>query len=219
MTVSNVTSTTALDATAAAAASVSTSKTRSDFLKLLVTQLQNQDPTAPMDNAQMTSQIAQLNTVDGINSLNTTLQAMAANLQSSQTLQASSLLGHQVLVASSATQLAQGQAAMAVDLAQAADAMTVTITDSAGKVVRTLNLGPQAAGVQNFSWNGSTDAGSSAADGSYSFAVKATRATQPVSATTLAAGTVNSVSIGSSGLSLSVSGLGSVAMADIKQIS
>ncbi len=219
MTVTNVSNSTAASAAAATASSTqSVSDAQANFLKLLVTQMQNQDPMNPMDNAQMTSQIAQLNTVSGINQLNTTVQSLAAAMQSSQALQASSLLGRDVLVAGSNLQLAQGQASMGVDFAQAADAVTVTVKDSAGQVVRTLSAGAQAAGLQAISWNGTTDAGGTAADGSYSFEVQAVRNGQAVNTTPLVAGRVDSVSLAGTGLSLNLPGLGRFALSDVKQV-
>ena len=219
MTVSSVSNTGASAAAASTAASTqSVSDAQANFLKLLVTQMQNQDPMNPMDNAQMTSQIAQLNTVSGINQLNSTVQSLASSLQASQALQAAGLLGREVLLAGSRVQLAQGQAAMAMELDKAADTVTVTIKDSAGKVVRTLSAGAQPAGAQNIFWDGMTDAGGSAADGNYSFEIQALRNGQSVSATALAAGRVDSVSMAASGLTLSVAGLGNVALSDVRQV-
>ena len=218
MTVSNVSNSTSAAASSTAASNQSVSEAQTNFLKLLVTQMKNQDPMNPMDNAQMTSQIAQLNTVSGINQLNTTVQSLASTLQASQALQASSLLGRNVLVAGDRVQLLQGQAVMAMDLARDADTVSVTIKDSAGKVVRTLPGGAQPAGAQNIFWDGATDAGASAADGNYSFEIQALHNGQPVTTTALSAGRVDSVSMAASGLTLSVAGLGNVALADVKQV-
>lgn len=219
MSVSTVSNTGVSAAAASTASSTqSVNEAQANFLKLLVTQMQNQDPMNPMDNAQMTSQIAQLNTVSGINQLNATVQSLASTLQASQALQASSLLGRDVLVAGSSFKLSQGQAAMAMDLDKAADTVTVTIRDGAGKVVRTLSAGAQPAGAQNILWDGSTDGAGSAADGNYRFEIQALRNGQAVTATTLAAGRVDSVAMAASGLTLSVAGLGNVALADVKQV-
>ena len=68
------------------------------FLKLLVAQLNNQDPMNPLDNAQMTSQIAQINTVTGIEQLNSTVKGMVSQFASQQLLQGSAMVGRQVLV-------------------------------------------------------------------------------------------------------------------------
>jgi len=70
----------------------------SNFLTLLVAQLKNQDPTNPMDNAQLTSQLAQINTVSGIEKLNTTLGSISGQINSNQSVQATALIGHGVMV-------------------------------------------------------------------------------------------------------------------------
>ncbi|MDB5756306.1 MAG: flagellar biosynthesis protein FlgD, partial [Massilia sp.] len=120
------------------------------FMTLLVTQLKNQDPLNPLDNAQITSQLAQLSTVTGINQLNTTLTSLQGSYQSSETLQATSMIGHGVLVDGNFVQLQGGQAIMGVQLATAADDVQVTVTDSSGKAVQTIDLGANAAGTIPF---------------------------------------------------------------------
>ena len=119
----------------------STSKTtdaQSNFLKLLTEQLKNQDPLSPMDNAQMTSQLAQISTVDGIEKLNTTLTAMLSGSQSSEAVQAAALVGKGVMVGGSSLTLAGSKAYGGFELASAADKVTVTIKDSNGLEVRKL---------------------------------------------------------------------------------
>jgi flagellar basal-body rod modification protein FlgD len=98
----------------------STSKTtdaQSNFLKLLTEQLKNQDPLSPMDNAQMTSQLAQISTVDGIEKLNTTLTAMLSGSQSSEAVQAAALVGKGVMVEGSSLTLAGSKAYGGFELA------------------------------------------------------------------------------------------------------
>ena len=88
MAINSVTTTpTTTTAAASVAPAAQTDEAQSRFMKLLVAQMQNQDPLNPMDNAQMTSQIAQLQTVSGINQLNTTVQSLLSNYQSVQQLQ------------------------------------------------------------------------------------------------------------------------------------
>ncbi len=106
--VQGTTSATAAAATAAASTS-QTAATQDRFLKLLVTQLQNQDPLNPMDNAAVTSQMAQLSTVNGIDQLNATVQALSASMATSQSLQATSMIGHAALVPGSQIAMAGGQ--------------------------------------------------------------------------------------------------------------
>ena len=90
-------------------------------MTLLVTQLKNQDPMNPLDNAQLTSQLAQLSTVTGVNKLNTTLESLKASYQSSESLQAANMIGHGVLVEGNYVKLPGGNGILGVDLASAAD--------------------------------------------------------------------------------------------------
>src|SRR4051812_28080749 len=99
------------------------------FMTLLVTQMKNQDPLNPMDNAQVTSQLAQLSTVTGIDKLNSTVEALKGSYQTSQTLQATSMIGHGVLVPGSATTLVEGKALMGIEMSSPADKVQVTIRD------------------------------------------------------------------------------------------
>lgn len=189
------------------------------FLKLLVTQMKNQDPLNPMDNAQVTSQMAQISTVSGIDKLNTTLQNMAASFSANQSLQAASMIGHSVLVPGSAVQLVNGKAIAGVDLPQSVDQLTVTIRNAAGAIVHSMDLGPKPGGIAAFAWDGTTDNGSAAAaDGTYSFSVSALQGGKKIDASTLALGQVNSVSPGKDGMLLDVGGLGIIGLADVKKI-
>ncbi len=188
------------------------------FLKLLVAQMNNQDPLNPMDSAQMTSQLAQLNTVQGIQKLSTQLDSLLGDVNTSQSLQASSLVGHNVLVPGSTLDLANGQAVAGFNLSADADDVQVAIKDSTGKVIHTADLGSQSSGIENFVWDGSTDSGSPAAAGAYTFAVTATSGGKAVTADTLSIGDVSSVTPGSNGGSVFVNGIGTVSMTQVKQI-
>lgn len=189
------------------------------FMTLLVTQMKNQDPLNPMDNAQVTSQLAQLSTVTGIDKLNTTLEGLMGSYQSSQSLQAASMIGHGVLTAGSNLTLAGGQSILGVELAEPADTVRVNIKDASGKTVRTMDLGSKDAGTLPLSWNGISDSGSAAADGQYTIDVAATRGGQKISgATALAFGNVASVSTGAQGVKLNVPGIGAVSLTDVRQI-
>src|SRR5690606_31412781 len=147
------------------------------FLTLLITQLQNQDPLNPMDNAQITSQMAQLSTVHGIGQLNDTLLSLAGQIDMSQSMQAAGLIGKGVLVPGSKVALGgQGASRQAtpfgVDVVSAAEQLAVTIHDGAGSVVRKLEFGPQPVGVVSLQWNGKADGGVDLPDGAY--AIQAT---------------------------------------------
>jgi flagellar basal-body rod modification protein FlgD len=194
-----------------------------DFLTLMLAQLQNQDPTSPVDSNEFLSQLASLSEVQGINQLNTSFTALSNSLVSSQALQASSLLGHQAMVASSTASLssAGGTISGAVSVPQTSSQVVLNIKNSAGVLVQSINLGAQSAGLADFSWNGQTSSGSAAPAGTYTLSAQVSGVSGGTAITTLVSGTVNSVTMGSgsSGLTLNVAGLGSVPFSSVQQIS
>jgi flagellar basal-body rod modification protein FlgD len=194
------------------------SEVENRFLTLLTTQLQNQDPLNPMDNVELTSQIAQISTVSGIEKLNTTLQTLLSENQDSQTTLAASLLGQAVMVPGNALALSSGAAVGAFELATDADDVAVTITDSNGIAVRTLSLGSLGAGLHDFAWDGTTDDGSTAADGNYTISVAATSGSDKVTTTALTLGEVRSVISDGSGFMLDIGSLGTFTLDDVRQI-
>ncbi|HEY5308256.1 MAG TPA: flagellar hook assembly protein FlgD [Casimicrobiaceae bacterium] len=202
---------------AATGANASAADIENRFLTLLVSQLKNQDPLNPMDNAQLTTQLAQISTVSGIDKLNATMSSLATSLGASQYLQAGSLVGHDVLVAGSKLALAKGAAQGGFNLAQSADAVTITIKSASGAVVRTETLGALPAGVGAFTWDGQTDAGSAAVDGTYSFTVTATAGTGNVTADALMSGRVLGVIAGANGGATQVQ-VGSLGRFDLSQV-
>lgn len=182
-------------ATARAGGLTSAAEQEDRFMKLLVAQMKNQDPLNPMDNAQMTSQVAQINTVGGIEKLNTTVASLLAAFQSVQAQSALQMPGRQVLVEGQSLALAGGQATGGVDLPEDAATVKVEILDAAGIVVRTLDLGKSGAGVRSFTWDGQADDGTQLADGSWRMRVGAVTAQgKPVEAIPLTAARVQSVS-------------------------
>jgi flagellar basal-body rod modification protein FlgD len=194
-----------------------------DFLTLMLAQLQNQDPTSPVDSNTFLTQLAQLSEVQGITSLNTNFSTLSNSLTSNQALQASSLLGHQAMVNSSTATLAAGATVTgAVNVPQNTSQVTLSISDGSGALVSQINLGAQSAGLANFSWNGIMGNGSQAPAGTYTLTAQYAGATSgSTAATTLVNGTVESVSMGagSTGLTLNVSGVGSVPFSSVQQIS
>jgi flagellar basal-body rod modification protein FlgD len=200
----------------------STAKSAADnvqdrFLKLLVTQMKNQDPLNPLDNAQVTTQLAQISTVNGIEKLNATIEAMASSFTSGQSLQAATMIGKDVLVPGSTLQLA-GSSVFGVELAQAADQVKVSIHDASGQVVRVIDLDGQSAGPLTLKWDGKTSDGAQAVDGVYSVSVSALRGEEKIEAQTLSLGTVQGVSQSNQGVRLNVGALGTVSLADVKEI-
>lgn len=197
-----------------------TEDSQNRFLKLLTTQLQNQDPLNPMDNAQVTSQLAQINTVQGITQLNDTLNTMMANSNANQAVQAAALVGKGVVIPGNSMNVSTdgGTAVAGYELSGAADVVTVNIKNANGTVVRTMNMGSKAAGEQTFSWDGKDDAGAAVAAGTYTFSVDAAQGVNKVTATALQVGTVGSVAGKGADLKINVSGVGSFAMSDIREI-
>lgn len=209
----------ALNGKSASKTASATDQVQDRFLTLLVTQLKNQDPLNPLDNAQMTSQLAQINTISGIEKLNTTLGQMLDIYNNGQSMQAAEMIGKYVLVPGKGLPLQGGVAAGGAMLAQAADKVTVSVVDAAGAVLQTQELGARQAGSFTFTWDGKKSDGSTAADGNYSFKVTATRGNDKVSVDPLQVGMVNAVvRSGSSGFVLDLGALGNVAFKDVQQI-
>ncbi|MBC3880145.1 flagellar hook assembly protein FlgD [Undibacterium sp. LX40W] len=188
------------------------------FMTLLVTQMKNQDPLNPLDNAQVTSQLAQLSTVTGIDKLNETVSAMSGNFQSSQGLQAANMIGHGVVVPGNNVELKDGKSVFGFDLPQSADAVRVQIKDVSGSVVRTLTSNNMSAGMNSMTWDGKNDSGTLLGNGNYEFVVDASSGDKKLTTTSLSFGMVSSVTFGKQGAQLSISNVGDVAMADVRQV-
>lgn len=224
-TTTNVSSNNASDIFAAINAVGSKTKTTSTtndmenrFLTLLTTQLKNQDPLNPLDNAQLTSQLAQINTVNGIERLNASLSKLLSAYDSSQAMQTSALIGKSVLVAGSGLALSGGYTGAGIKLDEAADQVTINIVDSSGKTVQSQQLGAREAGVFSFVWDGKNDAGEQLKDGSYKFSVEAVKGGSKINATALQLGTVSAVTRSGNGFVLDLGSLGNVKFDDVQQI-
>lgn len=205
--------------TGTAAPAPKSSEIQDRFLKLLVTQMKNQDPLNPLDNAQLTSQLAQINTVNGIEALNTTLKQMSASFLAGQSMQSASLIGRTVLADGNSIALAAGAAARGgVQLERAADSVKVTINSPAGNVVRQLELGPRNSGLATFDWDGRNDAGASMFPGAYTFQVTALGAGQKITAAPVVSGTITGVTPGASGTRITVDGAGELTLQQIRGI-
>lgn len=195
-----------------------TEEMQNRFLTLLTAQLRNQDPLNPMDNNQMTSQLAQISALDGIERLNASLQALLDSSAGTQAMQAAALVNHTVLVPGNSLMLGEQGGVGGLELALPADEVVVTINDANGLVLRTLNLGALDAGIHPFAWDGMTDGGEQAVSGTYSYSIVAKRGTETVAANALAYGVVQAVTRGAGGLTLYIGTLGAFALTDVKQI-
>lgn len=193
---------------------------QAEFLKLMTTQLQNQDPLKPQDSAAFLNQIAQFSTVDGIGKLNDGFKQLSASLVSNQALQASGLIGHSVLAPTGVAALEQGGAIQGSAVLPAASGdVNVSIFDQAGQLVRRINLGSQAAGNVDFKWDGRRNDGTYASPGNYFVKTEASVDGRNEAVDTLLVSKVRSVTLSNSGgLLLDLNGIGALDFKEVKQI-
>jgi flagellar basal-body rod modification protein FlgD len=192
-----------------------------DFLMLMTTQLKNQDPLKPADNAEFMSQLAQFGAVEGIAGLKTEIQNLAGSLISNQTFQAAGMLGHEVLVPATQGVLEQdGAIEGAVELPFAVSSLNIGIYDFAGQLVRNINLGAQSPGMAAFDWDGLATDGVAVPPGRYEIRAEATSGGINQAYDVLIADKVQSVSLPAAGraLTMELAGLGEVNFSDIRQI-
>ena len=195
--------------------------TQADFLQLMTTQLQDQDPTQPMDNSQFASELAQFSQLSTQQDIDTNLQTLSSNLssnmQTSQVLNSANLVGKQVLVPSSTLAYSGSAVNGGVNVSSAGD-VVLTIKDSNGNEVKTMDLGTQQAGLAPFSWDGTNDSGQTVSNGTYS--ISANNGGNSAALSTYAAGSVTGVGYGGSttGTYLQVAGIGGVPLSQVAQI-
>lgn len=213
--VTNTSSTTDTAGTKAAAAN-DNEGAQDRFLKLLVAQLNNQDPMNPLDNAQMTSQIAQINTVTGIQQLNETVKGLVSQFAGQQLMQGSAMVGRDVLVEGNGLSLntETKNATGVFDLAGSAASVKVQVLDPTGKEVGTVDMGSLPAGRYNFAWDASKYQGDSA----LRFKVLAANGEAPVASTPLTTDRVTAISMDNGGLQLQLSRGGMTSQSGIKAI-
>tara|TARA_R110000751_G_scaffold158744_2_gene264444 strand:- start:328 stop:1017 length:690 start_codon:yes stop_codon:yes gene_type:complete len=201
---------------------------RESFMTLLITQLQNQDPLKPMENSEMTSQLAQINTVSGIEELNSTLEGITSQMDANQALQASGLIGKGVMVPGKEVLLEKDDdgnsytTPFGIELAEPAANVTATIVGEGGQVIKVLDLEALDAGVQSFQWNGLNEQKEAVASGRYSVQLEATDAEgEKIDSTALQYAVVNSVTPndGSGSVRLDLGAIyGQISLNDVKQI-
>jgi len=180
-----------------------------------------------MQNNELTTQLAQISTVSGIEKLNTTLGSISGQLDSSQSMQASTLIGHGVMIPGS-TILAGSSSTdgtsttsttpFGVELQQSADKVAATITDRNGAVVRTIDIGELKAGVHTFTWDGTMTDGSSAPNGSYNVAISASSGSTQLVAQPLQFAMVQGVIRSSNGNTLDLGTYGTTTLDEVRQI-
>jgi len=194
---------------------------QNEYLKLMTTQLANQDPFAPMDNGEFLAQIAQFGTVSGVNDLVTESKSLSSNLLSSQALQASNLIGRQVLVDHDQGHLPEdGSLLGAVELESSSPSVAVKVLDNSGELIARVDLGSQQKGMVPFSWDGTMIDGQRASSGRYKLEVEAVYGSTTESLTPQIVDQVHSLTIGRAGQEMSVEleNTGTVSFNQVTQI-
>jgi flagellar basal-body rod modification protein FlgD len=184
------------------------------FLKLLVTQMQNQDPMNPMDNAQVTSQMAQIQTVSGIENLNGTVKSLSTQFTQMQALQGVSMVGHNVLVPGDRLNVTGTTGAGSYDLEATARSVKLEVLNAAGVVLDTQQLGDQKAGRHNFT----VDAAKYAEQSNLKFRITANSSTGIINTTPYALDKVVAISNSNNTLQLELKNLGTVDYASVKAL-
>lgn len=209
-------------ATSAAADSAkSNSLTQSDFLSLLTTQLAYQDPTKPVDNAEMVSQMAQISTVEGITSLNNSVSSLSSVVTSSQALMASGLVGQKVLMpTNTGYNSSEGGITGVIATGSGASELSVTVTNASGEVVHKFSMEGDHTGNVPFSWDGKDSDGNVLPDGKYTIKVNGLVDGKSQDLSALVYGKVSSVTLGTSSTAttLNINGLGSIELSKILEV-
>lgn len=191
-----------------------------DFMKLMIAQMQNQDPMSPMDNGDFIAQLAQFSASSGIQDLNSSFASLSTSLQSYQALQASGLVGRSVLVSSDSGMLGAGGAVDGkINLTASTQQMTLGVYDQSGELVRRIPMGMQSAGAVPFRWDGMRDDGTAAPAGVYELRAEALVDGETTAMETLVFNDVESVSLSArGGVLLNLAGVGTVDLSDVYQI-
>jgi flagellar basal-body rod modification protein FlgD len=190
------------------------------FMKLLIAQLQNQDPTSPADPADFMQQISTLSNVESIQNLSNTIENMSSSLLSSQAaLQASSMVGQRAFVNTDIAQLYQeeGYVDGLVSLENSASDVRITIYDAGGNVIDRVSMGAQPPGDHNFVWQ----AGEGVPAGNYRIVAEAATGADGTyeEVATYMGFNINSVTLGQNGIGMKVNtAIGSIDMSDVKQL-
>lgn len=206
---------------------------QNNFLTLLLTQMKNQDPTNPMQNNELTTQLAQISTVQGVEKLNETVSGLTGQLNASQALNATKLVGKNVMIEGNKITLFEKQNSQPTtpatnetlftpfgfELIRPADKVTLTISDKSGRIVKNIEhqqgFKPD---IYHANWDGKDNDGNQLPVGGYQFTVTATSAQGQVYVKSLNYALVNGVTNGAQGVLLDV-GLGnSISLDQIRQV-
>ena len=194
---------------------------QADFLELMVTQLQNQDPFEPLQSGEFIGQLAQFGTVSGVGELNNSFSALSSSLISSQSLGATNLIGKNALIPSDSLSLKEGDSTKgAISTGAPTNNVNVNIFDAAGNLVKSLPLGVVNEKLQEFVWDGTDANGDQAPEGEYFFSVVGTQGEDSIALDTYAYKQIESISLGnnSNSVRLNVESGGELNISEILKI-
>lgn len=193
---------------------------QADFLKLLTTQMQNQDPTNPVDNTKMIADMAQFSSLEAMKQLNDTVSSMSQMFKVNQAVQASVLVGKDVVVPGNKINLISGNAPIAlVDIKQPLTDVKAQIRDASGTLVREYAWDRLPVGQGDLKWDGKDGSGNALMQGNYTVTAWGTNSEGARTAVgTLVAQKVVSVDVGSSGASLNLADGSAAGLDEIQQI-
>lgn len=194
---------------------------RDAFLRLLVTQMENQNPLEPQENGAFVAQLAQFSSLEGIENLNDTMTGFVESFNSNQALEASALVGRQVQVRTDNAWMQQGEPFTGViELPTSSPEVQVSIYNSEGSLIRNISLGSQTGGEVELTWDGLDNSGGSQSSGLYRVEATALIDGENQQLETLLGANVNSVTLGtsSSEMTLNLSGIGKVPISDVRTI-
>jgi flagellar basal-body rod modification protein FlgD len=199
-----------------------TSMGQSEFLTLFTTQLKNQDPTDPVKNEAFVAQLAQFSQLEATTAMKTSMESLVGSMSNDRMLGAASLIGKSVSIPDGPvtvtdTTVSQGT----INLPTGADGIQVQVFNDKGVLVRTQIMGAQPVGDTTLAWDGMTDAGAVAPNGTYRYVATVNSAGKITKPTVNTLATVRSVS--SAGtidgtLLLEVDGGKSISLADVKRV-
>lgn len=193
---------------------------KDEFLKLLVAQLEHQDPTNPQENGEFIAQLAQFSQLQESQKMSSSLEDFSSSFQSTQHLQATSLVGRPVHVESEESLLSEeGAISVVADMESSASNVTLNVYNEGGQKVDSYDLGQQPSGRNEFIWSGMDANDERFPPGMYRFEVNASQGGETTEVPTYLSANVNSVTIEpGGGMTLNLAGLGPMSMDDVVQI-
>ena len=210
-----------LNATTSSSTTSTTSTDTADFITLLLAELENQDPTSPMDTSELVSQFSSLTQVEQGETTNAYLDTLSQYMSSVNSSTAVSCIGKTVTADTSSVTVSSGACEnLTFDLSGDASAATITVYNSDGDAVRTIDCTDLSSGTNSISWDGTNDSGSTVDDGTYSFTVAATGADgNSITASTSITATITGVLYSSGTTYLVTSDGGQIAYGDVTSVS